>query len=192
MIQLNPRTTAIGILNILLIMASLSMAQAVDYSNYPVYERNDLGVTCTQAAARIRIWAPTATNVRWKLYTHDLEGEPVREIELRKAEFGTWQGTIPGNWEGLYYSVQARIDDQWLLEVPDPYARALGRNGRRGQLFNPEKTNPAGWNQDQRTAPESFTDIVLYEGHVRDLTVSNSSGITHKGKFLGLAEKGTV
>ena len=192
MIQLNPRTTAIGILNILLIMASLSMAQAVDYSNYPVYERNDLGVTCTQAAARIRIWAPTATNVRWKLYTHDLEGEPVREIELRKAEFGTWQGTIPGNWEGLYYSVKARIDDQWLLEVPDPYARALGRNGRRGQLFNPEKTNPAGWNQDQRTAPESFTDIVLYEGHVRDLTVSNSSGITHKGKFLGLAEKGTV
>ena len=36
-----------------------------------------------------------------------------------------------------------------------------------------------------------MTDAVIYELHVRDLSVDESSGITNKGKFLGIIESGT-
>src|SRR5690606_38402091 len=38
---------------------------------------------------------------------------------------------------------------------------------------------------------ESFTNAVIYETHVRDFSISESSGIQHKGKFLGFTEEGT-
>ncbi len=185
----------IPVLNLILLMPTFSftksVAQGVDFSSYPVYEGNDLGVTWSQAAARIRVWAPTAEAVRWQFYSADLGGAPDREIFLRKDAGGTWVATLPGNWEGSYYTVQAKFDGQWLAEVPDPYARAVGRNGQRGQIFDPQKTNPTGWEGDKRITLKSYTDIVLYEGHVRDLTVGPGSGIKQQGKFLGLSERGT-
>jgi len=38
---------------------------------------------------------------------------------------------------------------------------------------------------------KSPTDVILYELHIRDLSVADNSGIKHKGKFLGLTETGT-
>ncbi len=189
--SMNLRAFVFPLLIILLLMPVLSPAQTVDYSTYPVYDGNDLGLTWAEDATQIRIWAPTATEVRWRLFETDLEGEPVRNVQLAKAESGTWTGNLPGSWAGYYFTVQVRVDGRWLGEVPDPYARALGRNGRRGQIIDPSLASPPGWDEDRRVSPRSFTDIVLYEGHVRDLTVGSGAGIVHAGKFLGLAERGT-
>src|SRR5690606_36406704 len=52
-------------------------------------------------------------------------------------------------------------------------------------------TNPPGWVQDKRPALKNFTDIILYELHVRDASISPNSGIRNKGKYLGLTETGT-
>jgi len=38
---------------------------------------------------------------------------------------------------------------------------------------------------------KNFTDIIIYESHVRDISISKNSGIKAKGKFLGLAQTGT-
>ena len=82
-------------------------------------------------------------------------------------------------------------DGKWLLEVPDLYAKAVGVNGKRGMVVNLPDTDPAGWANDKKPALKNFTDIVLYETHVRDISVDPNSGIKNKGKFLGLAEVGT-
>jgi len=37
----------------------------------------------------------------------------------------------------------------------------------------------------------NFTDIILYEVHVRDFSVSPNSGMKNKGKFLAFTEHGT-
>lgn len=37
----------------------------------------------------------------------------------------------------------------------------------------------------------SMKDAIIYEAHVRDLTIGPDNGITNKGKFLGLTEAGT-
>jgi pullulanase len=36
------------------------------------------------------------------------------------------------------------------------------------------------------------TEAIIYELHIRDASIAQNSGITNKGKFLGLTEKGTV
>lgn len=176
-----------------------------DFDQFPVYEDQDLGLRYSAGSARIRVWAPSAKALRWRLYTEDLGGTPVEEMDLRKGANGSWSGVLPGNWKGYYYTVQAQFDtavygagsgEGWRNEVPDPYAIAVGRNGWRGQIIDPAEAIPepldgVAWAEDQRPALEQPTDAVLYEGHVRDLTIHPSSGVQHKGKFLGLAERGT-
>jgi pullulanase len=53
------------------------------------------------------------------------------------------------------------------------------------------ETNPAGWQKDKPTPFKSKTDAIIYELHVRDASISKNSGISKKGKFSGLTEKGT-
>jgi pullulanase len=36
---------------------------------------------------------------------------------------------------------------------------------------------------DHRVLPENYTDMVIYELHVRDFSIDEFSGITHKGKL---------
>ena len=51
-----------------------------------------------------------------------------------------------------------------------------------------------GWSGDERPFRGNNTDAVIYEIHVRDMTISETSGVTeaNRGKFLGLAETGTT
>jgi pullulanase len=75
--------------------------------------------------------------------------------------------------------------------VPDPYAKAVGTNGKRAMLVDLKKTNPTGWEKDKQPTLKNATDAIIYELHIRDASIAASSGITHKGKYLGLAETGT-
>ncbi len=178
----------------LLLLMTLSVpgrAQAPDYADWPVYEGGDLGLSWSRAASRLRVWAPLAEGVTWRLYRADLGGDAVETVALRRSAEGTWTGTLPGNWDGWYYTVQAHFADGTRAEVPDPQARAVGRNGRRGMIFDPAATDPDGWAEERRPGLDRPTDAVLYEAHVRDLTIHPSAGVQHPGKFLGLAERGT-
>jgi len=74
--------------------------------------------------------------------------------------------------------------------MPRYYAKAVGVNGTRGMVADMKLTNPANWQNDKKPALKNFTDIILYELHIRDVSISPNSGIKNKGKFLGLAETG--
>jgi len=76
-------------------------------------------------------------------------------------------------------------------EVPDPYAKAVGTNGKRAMVVDLKKTDPTNWAQDKAPQLKNPTDAIIYELHIRDASIAASSGITHKGKFLGLTETGT-
>ena len=87
-----------------------------------------------------------------------------------------------------------RIDGAWRKEVPDPYARAVGVNGKRAIILDLRQTDPPGWRDDKSppfSAANLPTDAVIYELHIRDASIDSSSGIRKKGKYLGLAEWGT-
>jgi pullulanase len=158
---------------------------------FPAYTGNDLGLTFSPKQSNFRIWAPTATKAQLKLYKQPLGGEAFQTIALTKSNQGTWTASLPGNHLGTYYTFSVEYKGKWLNEVTDPYAKAVGTNGKRAMIVDLKKTNPTGWEKDQSPELKNATDAILYELHVRDASIANNSGITSKGKFIGLTEVGT-
>jgi pullulanase len=158
---------------------------------YPIYNGNDLGVHYSPASSVFKIWAPGASAVKLRLYAAGTGGTALQTIDVDKGALGTWAITLKQDLKNEYYTFQVQEDDRWLAEAPDIYARAVGVNGRRGMVVDLRGTDPPGWEKDKRPTLKNFTDIILYELHIRDISISDNSGIRHKGKFLGLTETGT-
>lgn len=159
---------------------------------YPVYPYADLGLTYTPESSTFKLWSPAATDVRLNLYDTDQpEAKATDRISMENID-GAWATTVEGDLDGTYYTFQIKRNGNWGAEATDPYARATGTNGLRGQVVDLADTNPEGWANDQKPPPVAPTDAILYELHVRDASIDPRSGITHKGKFIGLAERGTM
>jgi pullulanase len=165
--------------------------QIETYKEYPIYTGKDLGVTYSPAKTVFKVWAPNATQVILKLYSAGDGGKVLGTFSLSKSINGVWETVIKKNIKNNYYAFQVKHAGNWLLEKPDIYAKAVGINGKRGMVVDLAATNPTNWQNDKKPVQKNFTDIVLYETHVRDLSISNNAGIKHKGQFLGMAEKGT-
>ena len=161
------------------------------FDDYPVYTGKDLGVNYSPKKTVFKVWAPKASEVKLRLYEAGNGGEALKVISLEKGRSGTWQTTVEKDLKNKYYTFQVMQDGNWLLERPDVYAKAVGVNGMRGMVIDLKASNPTGWGNDKKPAQKNFTDIILYETHIRDISVSPNSGIQNKGKFLGLAETGT-
>lgn len=159
---------------------------------YPVYPYKDLGATFTPEATTFKLWSPAAQEVRVNLYSSDGPAAPATDrLEMEQVD-GAWMKVVEGDLDGTFYTFQIKQHGKWGEEATDPYARATGTNGLRGQVVDLADTNPEGWAEDKAPPLAAPTDAVLYELHIRDLSIDPRSGITNKGKFLGLTERGTV
>lgn len=161
------------------------------FADYPVYQGNDLGFTYTPLQTTFKIWSPAASEVKLHLYEQGNGNNKINTTSLKRKEEGVWETVISGDQKNRYYTFQVKQNGQWNQEKPDLYARAVGVNGQRSMVVDMDETNPEGWQTDKRPALENYTDIVIYELHVRDMSIHESSGIDNKGKFIGLAETGT-
>ena len=158
------------------------------------YTGSDLGATWQEEKTTFRLWAPTATAVSVNLYQTGDSRNPdlIHRFPMKSAENGTWTVEVEGNLNGVYYTYSVTRDDK-TQEACDPYARTTGVNGNRAMVIDLTSTNPLGWESDRNPhAGKAITDSVIYELHIRDLSIDESSGITHKGKYLGLTESGTT
>ena len=158
------------------------------------YTGTDLGALWTREKTSFRLWAPTAKSASVKLYA---SGNPeaadlLEVVAMNPGENGTWVAEKMGDLNGVYYTYLVDVEGA-IVEACDPYARTTGVNGLRAMVIDLSSTNPEGWDQDRDPNPcGKLTEAVLYELHVRDLSAHHSSGIRHKGKFLGLTETGTT
>ena len=162
-------------------------------ANY-TYHGKDLGALWTPDHTDFRLWAPTAQAVAINLYAGGTAGNAdlLKQISMTQDICGTWTARIEGNLHGIYYTYLVTVDGK-ETEACDPYARTTGVNGQRAMVIDLASTNPAGWAEDRDPhAGQNITDSVIYELHVRDLSMDAHSGIRNKGKFLGLTETGTV
>lgn len=154
------------------------------------YDKSDLGANWTEKATTFKLWAPTASSCFVNLYEAGSGSHLESVYEMSRGCQGTWMVRVPGDLDGKYYTYTLFVMGL-TLEAADPYGRSSGVNGRRSMVMNPAKTHPEGWDKVGYVPLESPTDAVLYEVHVRDATIHPFSGVTHKGLFLGLAEKCT-
>jgi pullulanase len=163
----------------------------IDFSTYPFYGGDDLGVFWTREKTVVKIWAPTAKIVEFRLFKDGRLGDAYFKTQLQASGNGIWSAILTGDFEGKFYTFRIN-DGEWLEEIPDIYARCVGINGRRGMIYDPSKTNPSDWHNDKQPVLQNFTDAVIYETHIRDFSISPDSGIRNKGKFLGFTEEGTT
>ena len=165
-----------------------------DFEARYTYRGNDLGANWTKEKTLFRVWAPTADEVKVNLYESGTEGtdDLIEQLTMTADVNGTWIAQKEGDLNGVYYTYTVTVDNV-TNEACDPYARTTGVNGKRAMVIDLDATDPEGWENDKDPhAGNAITDAVLYELHVRDLSVDASSGITNKGKYLGLIETGTT
>ncbi|HHT7240268.1 MULTISPECIES: type I pullulanase [Bacillus cereus group] len=160
-----------------------------EFDNLFYYSGNDLGNVHTPQHTKFRVWAPTASEA--KLVTYKKWSDKVgTEINMQQGEKGTWTAELKGNQKGLFYTYKVKIGDKWT-EAVDPYVRAASVNGDKGAVVDLEETNPKKWKANKKPKFKNPEDAIIYELHVRDLSIQPESGIKQKGKYLGVTEKGT-
>jgi pullulanase len=166
-----------------------------DYDHYRQYAGKDLGVKYSPQKTIFKVWAPKASNVRLRLFDAGDGGQAIETIDMtkgtKKNTLDTWVAVVYKNIKNKYYTFQVMQDGKWSLECPDIYAKAVGVNGARGMVVDLPSTNPTNWKNDKKPALKNANDIIIYETHVRDISIDPNSGIKNKGKFLGLTETGT-
>jgi len=164
------------------------------------YEGKDLGSNVIDNKTTFRLWAPISNNVVLNIYnsgTPEIYGgtdTPTNTYSMNKSTKGTWFYEVNQNLHGKYYTFTVTNGSR-SSEVIDPYAKSAGVNGVRGMIVDFDKVNPEGFEYDTRADNiDNATDAIIYELHVRDLTVHESWTGTdsYRGKFLGLTEEGTT
>jgi len=149
-----------------------------------------------------RLFAPRAKTVKLCFYDtpdHSLEGErsrePKRIVPLIRDADGVWEVTLQGIHVGRYYTYSvdgpAAAGEAFnpKVRIGDPYARAVAHAANNSIVIDPLATNRwfSGWTDDEYKAP-AWEDVVIYEAHVRDLTIHPSSGVKPRlrGRYEGL------
>lgn len=162
--------------------------------NAKYFYEGSLGVFYQKEATLFKLWAPTALKVELLLIEKNLV------FSMEKEEKGLWLYRFEGDHLGLVYRYRLYFQDGSIKESLDPYAKATKANSQASVVLDFDRLYPRFENgklQAGTIAPKrmpSFQDpcaALIYEAHIRDLTIASDNGIIHKGKFLGLTEKGT-
>ena len=162
-----------------------------NFKSWPTYSGADLELIADKTKASFRLWSPQAEAVRLRIYPTDRNSEAIETIDMNRSNSGTWYKSIDGDYIGKFYTFSILHDGKWLDETPGIWAKAVGTNGHRAAIIDMNLTNPEGWAEDRGPKVDNITDVILYEMHHRDFSVSPTSGIVNKGKFLALTEHDT-
>ncbi len=108
---------------------------------------------------------------------------------------GVWYADVMGNLSGLAYQYKVYFD--YHTEIArDPYTIATSENGKKSAIlshqdrifpaFQSEAYEKADWRLDNPC------QAVVYEMHVRDLTISPTSGVdeAYRGTYRGAHQTG--
>ena len=140
----------------------------------------ELGAICHEDATTFTLWAPTATSVYLVL-------DGTRFL-MSRQEKGIWSITIHGDWHGKTYEYEVDVCGK-KNSVIDPYAKSSLANTKTGVVINLKKTEQI---KGPRPKIDNLQDAIIYELHIRDMTIDKESGIKHRGKYLGLTEENTT
>jgi len=158
------------------------------------YFDGELGSRPSGDAVRFRLWAPTAQAVR--LFIYDDPNGPIQTIHsMTEGDVGVWE-TLLGDTGWLnrkYYLYEVRVFSRQEGRVitnlvTDPYSLGLSADSRKSLVvdLNSPITKPIFWNLIPKPPLRSPTDVVLYELHIRDFSISDTTvPEKDRGKYTG-------
>jgi pullulanase len=147
------------------------------------YFDGELGAHLSEDRIRFRLWAPTARSVQ--LFVYDCPDDAARKIyPMAEGDAGVWE-TLVGDADWLnrkYYlyevEVFSRLKDQVVTNVvTDPYSIGLAPNSVKSLVvdLNSPFSMPDSWNLIPKPVLAGPTDIVVYELHIRDFSISDET-----------------
>lgn len=157
-----------------------------DFDERFAYGGDDLGACYSKKATRFALWAPLASVcfLKWK----DKEEDIWQILPMSRSPKGVYRACLMGDHAGARY-LYLICNSGVLCETSDLYAKASTANGESSVVINLEKFR-IDLEKSSLPVLVSPCDAIIYEGHVRDLTIDSSTDIVRKGTFLGLCEKG--
>ena len=175
------------------VLDQIALYDSPEFISKYTYTGNDLGVTYTKKATTLRVWAPTATAVN--VVTYKESNTPYSSGKLFPMKYdvkGTWVATLKGDQDGTVFNYRVQVNG-FNNEAVDPYVRATTVNGLRGVIVDLSSTNPKGWGMTKPRFSGKPTDAIIYELHVRDLSMDASSGFpaAQKGKYIAFTNTNT-
>lgn len=156
-----------------------------------------LGVTYQDRQPSLRLWAPTAQAVQLIRYNADLE--ELARGPMTEEPDGTWTISGDPSWNRTYYRylitvyhpMSRRIE---TFEVSDPYSVGLSADGTHSQfldLAGDVSLQPTGWDNLALPPLDDLSDVVIYEGHLREFSSADpSSAASERGKYGAFTSNG--
>ncbi len=148
------------------------------------YDGSDLGATYSKEKTSFAIWAPISTSCFLKL---ENEKGVFEFISMNGEERGVFRVTVEGDLLNRRYHYVV-LNSGVPVEVNDPYGKGVSLNSEWSAVVdtkaikNMKKIAP-------KTKIKNYSDAIIYEGHIRDLTEDKNTNIKNKGKYLGLCEE---
>lgn len=151
----------------------------------------NLWLDYSKESTTFKLWSPEAEVVKLHLYKSGDGGTAFETHEMKASDNGYWSKILKGDLNGTYYTYQVKHNGVLLEETPGIYAQAVGVNGKRAMVLDLKSTDPAGWENDKGPQLNYANEAIIYELHIRDMTIHPMSGSNIPGKYLGLVESKT-
>ncbi len=160
-----------------------------------LYSEKKLGSFVENGKTYFRLFTPNAEKVSLLTFEQP-EQIKGKEFPMIRDENGVWETSLDGELYGLYYGFKVCHPETRCIEdivCLDPYAKAVATFNT---YFNPRrsivvKEGDYDWEGDE-WIQRDWRDLIIYEMHIRDMTEHQSSGVTERGTYKGLIEKGKV
>jgi pullulanase-type alpha-1,6-glucosidase len=158
-----------------------------------------LGPSVSHGQTTLRVWAPTARDVKVRLYADSNPGTmaSTHAMTLDPAT-GIWSYTAStASVQGRYYQYEAQVFVRTTNRVEtnvvtDPYSVSLARNSTRSQIVSLDdpKLQPRGWPKLRKPYLAAPEDMVLYELHVRDFSATDPTvPAAQRGTYAAFTQK---
>jgi len=164
------------------------------YSDLPDRQAGKkLGSFVEKGKTYFRLFTPNAEKVSLLTFEQP-EQTKGKEFPMTRDENGVWETSLDGELYGLFYGFKVCHPETPCIEdivCIDPYAKAVAT---LNTYFNPRrsiiiKEGNYDWEGDEWIRRD-WRDLIIYEMHIRDMTEHSSSGVTERGTYQGLIEKG--
>lgn len=154
---------------------------APEFNNFDdkYFSNEEFGAIYNNKSTTFRLWAPLAHKVLLCINNE--------KHELIRKSNGVFELTLNGDFDGTLYDYEVYRDDL-VIKTIDPYGKSSNANGEKSAVIDFNKTK-IEMNDSSLSIFNNYVEAIIYEGHVRDLTISAKTNITNKGKFLGLCEE---
>ncbi len=144
---------------------------------------------------KVKVWAPTAQTMKLQLFNASTDTAPAKVVKMHQHS-GVWVATVDSSYIGKYYLFDETVyapSTRAIVEnlVTDPYSIDLALNGTKSRLtdVDADTNKPNGWDQSQSPTLARINDLNIYELHVRDFSIGDTSvPVKRRGTYMAFTE----